>query len=122
MTGTDAVTIIWSTVARLLPYRWVTLFTAALCLSTSGCEDPPDPEPIAPMVAPEPPAVPSACDEDDAFDPGPTMPRRLSQVEYVNTVRDLLGDEIAVAVVFPPDEEMLGYDNNASGLQVSPCW
>lgn len=72
------------------------------------------------MVAPEPPAVPSACDEDDAFDPGPTMPRRLSQVEYVNTVRDLLGDEIAVAVVFPPDEEMLGYDNNASGLQVSP--
>jgi len=72
------------------------------------------------MVAPQPPDIPSACDETSPFDPGPTMPRRLSRVEYVNTIRDLLGDEIALVVDFPPDEEMLGYDNNASGLQVSP--
>ena len=75
---------------------------------------------LTPMVAPDTPDPPSACDEDAPFDPGPMMPRRLSQVEYANTVRALFGDDIVLGVAFPPDEEMLGFDNNARGLQVTP--
>jgi hypothetical protein len=46
--------------------------------------------------------------------------RRLTRVEYNNTVRDLLGDPSAPADRFPPDEISGGFANNAGVLTVSP--
>jgi hypothetical protein len=46
--------------------------------------------------------------------------RRLTRVEYNNTVRDLLGDTTAPADRFPPDEVSNGFSNNAAVLSVSP--
>lgn len=53
-------------------------------------------------------------------DPGPSVIRRMTRVEYGNTVRDLLGATMPVASSFPTEEKRLGFDNNASALTVSP--
>ncbi|HEX4337478.1 MAG TPA: DUF1592 domain-containing protein [Polyangiaceae bacterium] len=53
--------------------------------------------------------------------PGPTFVRRLNRFEYDNTVRDLLGDTSNPASAFPTEEIRLGFDNNATALQVSPA-
>jgi len=50
--------------------------------------------------------------------PGPSPLRRLTNTEYNNTVRDLLGDGTRPADRFPPEEETLGFDNNAAGRGV----
>ena len=39
--------------------------------------------------------------------PGPSPIRRLTRVEYDNTVRDLLGDDSHPSRDFPPEEEAL---------------
>ncbi len=49
-----------------------------------------------------------------------TVPRRLSSVEYKNIVSDVFGLAIDSLVNFPPDEETMGFDNNARALQASP--
>ncbi len=51
--------------------------------------------------------------------PGPSPIRRLTRVEYDNTVRDLLGDETNPSRDFPPEEEALGFNNNAATLGVT---
>jgi hypothetical protein len=55
-----------------------------------------------------------------AIDPGPSYIRRVTRLEYNNTVRDLLGDTSGVANGFPTEEKRLGFDNNADALSVSP--
>ena len=52
--------------------------------------------------------------------PGRVTARRLNRVEYENTVRDLLGVDFAASDEFPPDDSVLGFDNNADVLTVSP--
>ena len=51
---------------------------------------------------------------------GPAPIRRLTRVEYNNTVYQLLGDTSQPANAFPPDEEAAGFDNQAAALVVSP--
>src|SRR5947207_1352118 len=51
--------------------------------------------------------------------PGPSYVRRLTRLEYNNTVRDLLGDTSNPADHFPAEERQLGFDNNAAALTVS---
>ena len=46
--------------------------------------------------------------------------RRLTRVEYNNTVYQLFGDTSNPANAFPPDEEAGGVDNQAEVLVVSP--
>lgn len=46
--------------------------------------------------------------------------RRLTQLEYRNTVRDLLGVEPPSSLEFPVDGRAGGFDNNATVLSVSP--
>jgi hypothetical protein len=94
-----------------------------LSLGLLACEEaPPEPDPgfvpSHPMPNGRPPAKP-VCDPEATFDPGPALVRRLSRVEYDNTVRMLLGDDIDLARSFTPEEEMLGFDNNARTLSVS---
>lgn len=46
--------------------------------------------------------------------------RRLTRLEYNNTVHQLLGDTSAPADRFPPDEISGGFNNNAAVLSVTP--
>ena len=62
--------------------------------------------------------VPDGCAA--TIDPGPSPIRRLTRVEYNNTVYQLLGDTSNPANAFPPDEEAGGFDNQAEVLVVSP--
>ncbi|WP_258183059.1 DUF1592 domain-containing protein [Enhygromyxa salina] len=55
-----------------------------------------------------------------SLDPGPAPIRRLTRVEYNNTVYQLFGDNSQPANAFPPDEEAGGFDNQADVLVVSP--
>ncbi len=64
-------------------------------------------------------AVPDPTNSDcQALSPGPSPLRRLTRFEYNNTVADLLGDSSAPANRFPPEEQSLGFDNDANVLRV----
>src|SRR5690348_2551576 len=52
--------------------------------------------------------------------PGPSPLRRLTRVEYNNTIYQLFDDNSQPANAFPPDEEAGGFDNQAEALVVSP--
>ena len=51
--------------------------------------------------------------------PGRVVMRRLNRAEYANTVRDLLGVEVDLADLLPPDTSTNGFDNNAESLHTS---
>jgi hypothetical protein len=53
-------------------------------------------------------------------EPGPRLTRRLSRVEYDNTVRKAFGVESSFGAAMSADVVVDGYDNNASALSVSP--
>ena len=63
-------------------------------------------------------SLPPTC--EGPLSPGPAPIRRLTQVEYNNTIFQLLGDTTFPASEFPPDEEANGFDNQATALVVSP--
>src|SRR5262245_15012871 len=53
------------------------------------------------------------------IEPGASPIRRMTRVEYNNTVRDLLGDTTKPADQFVVEEEALGFNNQASALGVT---
>lgn len=55
----------------------------------------------------------------DPIEPGDSPIRRMTRAEYNNTVRDLLGDESQPASSFVPEEEALGFNNQATSLGVT---
>ena len=62
-------------------------------------------------------------DRAAAADPNPGRPvlHRLNRTEYANIVRDLLGLEVHVESLLPPDDMSQGYDNMSDVLTVSPA-
>ena len=46
---------------------------------------------------------------------------RLNRAEYANAIRDMLGLQVDVADLLPPDDASEGFDNVASGLGISPA-
>jgi hypothetical protein len=52
-------------------------------------------------------------------DSGPSPLRRLTRAEYGRTLRDLLGPGLVDTSGLPPDEQALGFDNNADVLGTS---
>ena len=50
---------------------------------------------------------------------GRVVLRRLNRAEYANTVRDLLGVEVDLADLLPPDTSTSGFDNSAEALHTS---
>jgi hypothetical protein len=54
-----------------------------------------------------------------AKDRGRTPLRRLNRTEYENTIRDLLGVEVNVRDILPPDTPSHGFDTVADGLRFS---
>jgi hypothetical protein len=53
-------------------------------------------------------------------DPGRALVHRLNRTEYGNAIRDLLGLEVDVTTLLPPDDAAYGFDNIADLLGVSP--
>jgi hypothetical protein len=85
-----------------------TLLALAL-LPLLACQSTPGPEKESEV---------SAC--ESTLEPGPAPIRRLTRVEYNNTIYQLFGDNSQPANAFPPDEEAGGFDNQADVLVVSP--
>ena len=54
-------------------------------------------------------------------DPGRVTARRLNRVEYVSTIRDLLGIHFVAQDEFPADDSGYGFDNIGDVLTVSPA-
>jgi hypothetical protein len=52
---------------------------------------------------------------------GPTMLRRLTNIEYRNTVRDLLGLSAVPTEPLPPDTLSRGFDNSSGSLTFPPA-
>ncbi len=73
---------------------------------------------VPPVAASPQRAASAAC---KAIDPGPAQLRRLNRLEYNNSIRDLLGDNSAPAVAFPPEALVHGFDNDALSLSASPA-
>jgi uncharacterized protein DUF1592/uncharacterized protein DUF1588/uncharacterized protein DUF1587/uncharacterized protein DUF1585/uncharacterized protein DUF1595/cytochrome c len=55
--------------------------------------------------------------------PNPGLPvlHRLNRAEYANAIRDLLGLDVDVAALLPPDDAAYGFDNVADALGSSPA-
>jgi cytochrome c551/c552 len=53
--------------------------------------------------------------------PGRPVLHRLNRAEYANAVRDLLGLNVDVAALLPPDDAAYGFDNVADALGSSPA-
>ena len=64
--------------------------------------------------------APGIADCADGAQPGPRILRRLSHVEYGNTVRDLLGLTAQPELAFAADNVVHGFGNDAGALQISP--
>ena len=52
--------------------------------------------------------------------PGRPLLQRLNRAEYANAIRDLLGLEVDVSTLLPPDNSGYGFDNVTDVLGVSP--
>src|SRR4030095_5936449 len=50
---------------------------------------------------------------------GRVVLRRLNRAEYANTVRDLLGVDVDLTDLLPPDTSTSGFDNSAETLHTS---
>ena len=53
--------------------------------------------------------------------PGRPVLHRLNRTEYANAVRDLLGLDVDVSALLPPDDAAYGFDNVADSLGSSPA-
>src|SRR6185369_4719236 len=62
-------------------------------------------------------------DASAAARPNPGRPalHRLNRAEYANAIRDLLGLDVDVAALLPPDNAAFGFDNVADALGSSPA-
>jgi hypothetical protein len=81
----------------------------------------PAPGPVVPGLGAPGAASPGAPASCTAIEPGASPLRRLNRFEYDNTVRDLLGEDMRLAVAsFPAEEEVLGFNNNADSLGITP--
>ena len=64
----------------------------------------------------------TALDRAAAANPNPGRPlvHRLNRAEYANAIRDLLGLDVDVSALLPPDNSTYGFDNVADALGTSP--
>jgi hypothetical protein len=60
-------------------------------------------------------------DRTSARSPGRPVLRRLNRAEYANAIRDLLGLDVDVAALLPPDVSAFGFDNVSDAQGSSPA-
>ena len=79
----------------------------------------PDPAAMKTFVA----SLENGIDRAAAARPNPGSPalHRLNRNEYHNSIRDLLGVDVDVNSLLPPDDMSHGFDNMADVLRVSPA-
>jgi hypothetical protein len=63
----------------------------------------------------------SELDRTSARSPGRPVLRRLNRAEYANAIRDLLGLDVDVAALLPPDVSAFGFDNVSDAQGSSPA-
>ena len=63
----------------------------------------------------------SELDRTSTRSPGRPVLRRLNRAEYANAIRDLLGLEVDVAALLPPDVSAFGFDNVSDAQGSSPA-
>jgi len=59
-------------------------------------------------------------DKKAKSNPGSIVLHRLNRTEYANALRDLIGLEMDVTTLLPPDDSARGFDNVAGSLTISP--
>jgi hypothetical protein len=100
----------------------VGLFIGAATVTSTGCQSPSDPDENGDGETAETGDGdgdgPTGCAA--SIEPGPSPIRRLTRVEYNNTIYQLLGDTSQPANAFPADEVAGSFDNQAAALVVSP--
>lgn len=102
--------------------RGLPLLAAAWLCGCPAIVDPTiEPIPSIPPVPP-PPTPELICETQDVPDTAFTPSRLLTRFEYDNAVRDLLGlpDGMIPSADFPPENRVLGFDNNAVAHVVNP--
>lgn len=112
-----------SALDRRLSTGWVGALSA---LALAACVA--QPEPITPTPTPTPsppppsPAPELICEHPEVPTTAFTPSRLLTRFEYDNSVRDLLGlpETVVPSKDFPPENRVLGFDNNAVSHVVSP--
>jgi hypothetical protein len=77
----------------------------------------PDPKTTDSLIA----WLESELDRTSARSPGRPALRRLNRAEYANSIRDLLGLDVDVAALLPPDVSAFGFDNVADAQGSSPA-
>ena len=92
--------------------------TGAACIGTIGDGD--DPAGSGAGTSSGGPTGTTSAPLCGAPSPGAAPLRRLTQSEYNNTVRDLLGDNSNPANAFPPDQKIGDFTNTAVALTVPP--
>jgi Protein of unknown function (DUF1592)/Protein of unknown function (DUF1587)/Protein of unknown function (DUF1595)/Protein of unknown function (DUF1588)/Planctomycete cytochrome C len=65
--------------------------------------------------------VEQALDSSARRTAGRPLLHRLNRTEYANAIRDLLGLDVEVASLLPPDDAAFGFDNVAEALGSSPA-
>ena len=63
----------------------------------------------------------SELDRTSTRSPGRPVLRRLNRAEYANAIRDLLGLDVDVAALLPPDVSAFGFDNVSDAQGSSPA-
>ncbi len=63
----------------------------------------------------------SELDRTSRRSPGRPVLRRLNRAEYANAIRDLLGLDVDVAALLPPDVSAFGFDNVSDAQGSSPA-
>ena len=93
-------------------------------LDAAHVERPPQDAPLRPDADTYDDLIASLENQLDAtatLDPGLPVLRRLNRAEYRNAIRDLLGINIDVGELLPPDDAAFGFDNIGDLLGVSPA-
>ena len=101
------------------------IWEQVLDMLTTGQMPPPDSDRFPPIETVESfvahvDAIFEHADRTAKPDPGRVTVRRLNKVEYMNTVRDLLGADFNPTENFPADDVGHGFDNIGDVLSMSP--
>ncbi len=100
-----------------VPLAQLTVPWLGACLLASGCQKGSAGDAADPKTEP---SVISFADCQAGPVPGEAPLRLLTRRAYDNSVADILGDLGNASATFPPENQLLGFNNNAEAHQASP--
>jgi mono/diheme cytochrome c family protein len=99
--------------------KWLALLEQLNSGNMPPMEEPRPPEPLVKEVVEWITARADAAEFARRSEQGRVVMRRLNRAEYANTMRDLLGVEVDLSDLLPPDTSTSGFDNSAELLHTS---